>query len=317
MDEEGEPPHSGDLLRSTFVDEVPSKTADRLREERGDLHFQLHESHARTRSTEEELCRAQMDLATRTGELEELLEVHSELSMHADELEHRVGELETQKAELDGQHNEDALALSTALANTDDGGGGLAAAASVSPNAAPGREAAAEEEIAALKARLAALQVLNDELAAEALELRDAIKGEQEARLAAQQKAKVKAQQAAKAEEATARLAAEKNKLTETVETEYAQLPVRLQQMQAELERTRISANMARAEAERAMSMAVCTEAAPSLFDDLPMCTDADAGAGAEAQLKDANSRVTELEVSMRELQSKWDAHQLESQKEE
>ena len=336
MDEEGVPPHGSELLHtSTLRHETSEKTLERLRDEREDLQSELSTASQEALSVEETLARTQSQLSNASQELEDLRQDNEDKRQYIEELEHRVKELEDQKAVLLEDAPGGAPATDEQQSGEDDGGGdaGLAATVSAAP-AAEGETAA--DELAALKARFAALQAANAELTAEVRDLRDANASEQTARLEAEQTAKLKAQQAAKADEETARVAAEKAKLTETLAAEHAQLPIRLQRMQAELERTRVDANLARAEAERAMNLAaVADEDGPSLFDDLegsppPPSTVSDVGKDSEEEamrksaLKDANSRVAELEVSrrelevsMRELQSKWDAQQLESQKEE
>ena len=328
MDEdEGVPPHRG-RFRSTFAHEAPQKTLERLRDERGDLQCELEDAEELTLSTGDALSRAQVQLESHKQELEDLRHKHDDLWQHAEGLEHRVGELTDQKAVLENllETADDATEQSGEEGGDEGGGAGLAVTTSVAPGVATPAGETVADELAALKDRLAALQAENEELTAEVRDLKDAKDGEQEARLVAEQTAKSKAQEAVKAEEKAARLAAEKMKLAETLAEENAQLPIRLQRMQAELERTRVAANLARAEAERAQSMAaVAEEDGPSLFDDLEgapppaqdVGKDSEEAVRTSVELKDANSRVVELEVSMRELQSKWDAQQLESQKEE
>jgi hypothetical protein len=273
-------------------DETPGITNAHLRDERDDLQEELSTANREALSVNESLVRTQSQLSNASQDNEDLRQGNEDKRQYIEELEHRVKELEDQKAMLleDDPHK----ATDEQQRVGDDSGEAIPVAPVADAPQTVNNTAA--DELAALKLRFAALQAANAELMTEVRDLRDANASEQTARLEAEQTAKLKAQQAAKADEETARVEANNLKLTEKLAAEHAQLTIRLQRMQAELERTRVDANLARAEAERAMNLAaVADEDGPSLFDDLE---DQDRPDPPSPSMKDVGDKEKDKQIS-------------------
>jgi hypothetical protein len=217
----------------------------------------------------EAVLKQRTDLSNVKQELGDLQQDNEDKRQYIEELEHRVKELEDQKAVLLEDAPPASASATDELLVAEHGDVGLGAPADVASGAAPAEGGTTADELAALKARFAALQAANGELTAEVRDLRDANTSEQTARLEAEKSAKLKVQQATNADEEKARLLAQNLKLTEAL-ADNAQVPQRLQNLQAELEETRValeSASQREAEAERQADIA--DEDGPSLFDDL------------------------------------------------
>lgn len=238
---------------------------------------------------------------------------NEEKTHYIDELEHRVKELEDQKAVL---LEDDPYRTDEQQRVGDDSGEAIPVAPVV--DAPQTVNNTAPEELAALKPRLSALQGANEELTAEVRDLRDANASEQTARLEAEQTAKLKTEQAAKADEETARVGAQNLKLTETLAAEQAQMPIRMQRMQEEMERTRVELELANQRERDAELLAGPGESGPSLFDEIerlgsPVTPSVDDNlkdqqiASLEAKVEAKDQQIANLEAEITDQKYKLD----------
>ena len=250
-------------------------------------------------------------------ELKELRPENEEKRQYIEELEHRVKELDDQRAVL---LEDNPLTATDEQQSVGDDSGEAIGTAPVA-DAPRAVNNTAPEELAVLKSRFSALQAANNELTGEVRDLSDARASEQTARLEAEQTARLKTEQAAKADSETARVEAEKAKLVKTLTAEQAQMPIRMQRMQEEMERMRVELDLANQRERDAELLTGSSESGPSLFDEIgeierpgsPVTSSADDNvkdqqiANLEAKVEAKDQQIANLEAEVTYQKSKLD----------